>query len=85
MASRYFAALKGDRLKAFTECMKQEGKFCHYHVKIANDKILLNFQNCGFLEVIDKHPKVYVVSQQTVESFKEKYPDVQVQYIKNEL
>ncbi len=85
MASRYFAALGGDRLKALAECMKQEGKFCHYHIKIANDKMLLNFQNCGFLEAVGKNPKVYVVSQQTAESFKKKYPDVRVQYIKSKL
>ncbi len=83
MASRYFAALKGDRLKDFTECMKQKGEFCHYHVRIAHDKVLLDFQNCGFLEVVGKNPKVYIVAPLTAESFKKKYPNVRVQYIES--
>ena len=83
MASRYFAALKGDRLKDFTECMKQKGEFCHYHVKISNYRRLRDFKNSGFIEVVGKNPLVYIVAPLTAESFKKKYPDVRVQYIES--
>ena len=85
MTSRYFAALSGDRLEHFTECMKQKGKFCHYHVRIPNDKTLVKFQNKGLLTAVGKDPKVYIVPQMIADAFKEKYPGVLVQYIESKV
>lgn len=87
--SRYFGGLSGERLAIFTECMRQEGKFCCHHLKVrgkpVDNKALLNFQNRMLLEAVGTDPKVYVVPETMAKKFTEKYPDIRVQYIKNKV
>ena len=87
--SRYFNGLGGKRLEIFTECMRQNGKFCCHHLEVhgepVNNKALLNFQNRGLLTPVGADPKVYVVPKDIVRKFIDKYPDVRVQYIKNDV